>query len=233
MINDFSAAPTQSEMAEVRQIDVDQEHFGVRFMVPVLAFGLALIWHIGGLQRLPDPLFGVDSLCLILPADVLIVLGVGYAVEQSLKRWFPSRRSATLTDEQLVLTDARHKPPRTVTIRWDQTVNVLAWRFTVKKRTRVPKGWYCLALHLLQDETELILYTFFSPHDAGQVPGYVNFVQLRSRQETLSNTDLSAVAEQRRLLRLEDARWTDGAEINAEDFSIVLRTLERHVPGWR
>ncbi len=46
--------------------------------------------------------------------------------------------------------------------------------------------------------------------EAEELPGYTQFVRLRPRKETLSNTDLSTVAEQRRLLKLEDARWEDG-----------------------
>jgi hypothetical protein len=57
-------------------------------------------------------------------------------------------------------------------------------------------------------------------------------VRLRPRRETESNTDLRAAAEQRRLLRLEDARWRDGAEIAQDDFRAMLAALTPHVPGW-
>jgi hypothetical protein len=43
---------------------------------------------------------------------------------------------------------------------------------------------------------------------------------------------LSAVAEQRRLLKLEDSRWNDGAEIAHKDFDALLDILRQHVPGW-
>jgi hypothetical protein len=149
-----------------------------------------------------------------------------------LKRVMPSRRRAVLSDSTLTVTDARHNPPDEVTLHWAQTVNVRAWRFEIGRRARVPKGWFCMALYLLQDEKEMILYTFMSPDEAETAIGYPHFTRLRPRKETESNTDLSAVAEQRRLLKLEDTRWRDGAEIAREDFHMVLATLQRRVPGW-
>ncbi len=71
------------------------------------------------------------------------------------------------------------------------------------------------------------------PQEAENAIGYRYFVRLRPRRETQSNTDLSAVAEQRRLLKLEDQRWNDGAEIAREDFHAVLRILQQRVPDWR
>ena len=115
---------------------------------------------------------------------------------------------------------------------WDRTVNVMAWRFVVRRRTRIPKGWLCLAVQLLQDEATVILYTFMPPDEAEALRGYANFVRLRPRKETESNNDLRAVAEQRRLLKLEDARWEDGSEIAPDDFRAVLTMLETHVQGW-
>jgi hypothetical protein len=132
-----------------------------------------------------------------------------------------------------VVTDGRRTPPAVQHLTWTKTVNVLAWRFEVKRRTRVPKGWHCMAIQLLQDEVEVVLYTFMPPKTAEDLPGYTNFVRLRPRKETESNTDLRAIAEQRRLLRLEDTRWEDGAEIAIEDFKAVLARLGQHVPGWR
>ena len=87
-------------------------------------------------------------------------------------------------------------------------------------------------MHLLQDETEIILYTFMSPGDAEAIIGYDQFVRLRPRSETQSNQDLSTAAEQRRLLKLEDARWNDGGEISQDDFRALLAILQRRLPGW-
>lgn len=214
-------------------IKVDTEHFSIRFLVPVLTVFLVVVLHLAGTLAISSQIESDASpTCIMLPVDVVLLFVIGYTIERILKRLLPSRRSATLSETALVVTDARRKPASVKRIAWDQAVNVKAWRFPVTRRTRVPKGWYCMAVHLLQDEEEVILYTFMSPPDAEKVIGYRNFARLRPRKETQSNTDLKAVAEQRRLLKLEDARWYDGAEIAREDFNALLAVLQRCVPGW-
>jgi hypothetical protein len=217
-----------------RHIVIDAEHFPVRFWGPVLALGLVVLAHIVGMALAKRALgSSVSPLCVVLPADLLIFIAGGMIIERLLRRVWPSRRSATLSEQALVITDARRSPARVTRIEWDRTVNVRAWRFPVQRRTRIPRGWYCMALHLLQDEEEAILYTFMPPQEAENAIGYRYFVRLRPRRETQSNTDLSAVAEQRRLLKLEDQRWNDGAEIAREDFHAVLHMLRQRVPDWR
>lgn len=216
-----------------RVIKIDTEHFLIRLLVPVLTIGTVVVVYIGGLsllRGLGDE--GISPTCVVLPVALAVLLGGGYVIERVLKRLMPSRRSAVMTAEALTVTDARRSPPDVRRIEWHNTVNVTAWRFRVARRSRVPKGWYCMALRLLQDETELYLYAFMSQGEAERAIGYNNFVRLRPRKETQSNTDLSAVAEQRRLLKLEDARWNDGAEVQREDFHALLAMLQRRVPGW-
>jgi len=215
-----------------RHIVIDAEHFSVRFLVPVLAVALVIVFHVAAQMALSGPLDGGSAVCVVLPLDVLVLIAGGYAIERVLKRLLPSRRAAALSDDALVVTDARRSPPQVTRIEWDRTVNVAAWRFAVKRRARVPKGWYCMALRLLQDEQEATFYTFMPPEESEHSLGADEFVRLRSRQEVESGADLSAVAQQRRLLKLEDARWTDGAEISREDFHALLAALQRHVPGW-
>jgi len=189
----------------------------------------------GAGMALAHPALGsaVGPLGVVLRAVVRVFLGAGALIERRLRRVLPALRSAALSDEARVISDARRSPARVTRIEWDRTVNIKAWRFPVRRRTRVPKGWYCMALHLLQDEEEAIFYTFMPPQEAENAIGYRYFVRLRPRRETQSNTDLSAVAEQRRLLKLEDQRWNDGAEIAREDFHAVLRILQQRVPDWR
>lgn len=216
-----------------RPIKVDADHFLIRFLVPVLALGVTALMHIAGMSAVGQWLDeGISAECVVIPLDVLVLAASGIGIEAVLKRVLPSMRSALLTPEALILRDGRRKPVQTTRIDWERTVNARAWRFTVHRRTRVPKGWFCMAVQLVQDETEAILYTFMPTDQAEKVPGYDNFVRLRPRKETESNTDLSAVAEQRRLLRLEDARWRDGAELHRDDFRAVLAVLAQHVPGW-
>jgi hypothetical protein len=224
---------TNSDSAE-RLIRIDSEHFVVRLLVPILAIALVVVAHLSGTSAL-DRLLGdgsVDPVCLMLLLDIALFLGASYGIERLLKRWMPSRRSAMLSDTALVVTDRRRRPPAVARVVWDKTVNVQAWRFPIQRGTRVPKGWYCMALRLLQDDTETVLYTFMPPEEAEASIGYRQFVRLRPRRETRSNTDLGAAAEQRRLLKLEDARWEDGAEIAREDFHALLAMLRQRTSDW-
>jgi hypothetical protein len=217
-----------------RLIIIDEEHFSVRLLVPVLVIGATLLVHVAG-RAILDRLLptGVNTLCVILPIDLLTLFAVGYGIEAGLKRLFPSRRCATLSEQALTIHDGRVNPPEITRLDWNSTVNVLAWYFPIRRRTRVPKGWHCMSIHLLQDQDEVILYAFMSPQDAQHVPGHKNFVRLRPRKETESATDLHTAAGQRRLLKLEGARWADGAEIAADDFIAVLNVLSQVVPGWQ
>ncbi len=229
---DDSLTMNQAAAAPERLIKIDSDHFAIRFLVPVLTIILVVGTHFLGTALLNDAIKGVNPVCVILPVDLGMLLAGGYSIERLLKRALPSRRSARLSDTMLTITDGRVKPPHVITIDWLQTVNVKAWRFAVTRRTRVPKGWYCMALHLLQDETEAVIYTFMPPDEAEHIIGFDHFTRLRPRKETESNTDLSAAAEQRRLLKLEDVRWRDGAEIARDDFQAILAVLQRRLPGW-
>jgi hypothetical protein len=229
---DGAALRMTSEPTTPRRIVIDAEHFSVRFLVPVLTIVLVVIFHFAAQLALGRLLDDGSSICLVLPLDLLVLVGGGFAIERLLKRAMPSRREAALSDEALVVTDARRQPATVTRIEWGRTVNVAAWRFIIRRRTRVPKGWFCMAVRLLQDDQEAILYTFMSPEEAEAAPGYAQFVRLHSRQETESSTDLGAVAQQRRLLKLEDARWQDGAEIARDDFRALLAVIQQRAATW-
>ena len=215
-----------------RMIAVDTEHFMIRLLVPLLTVVATVLVHIVGVQVLGALIDTFSPLCIMLPLDLVVLLGAGTVIERALKRVLPSKRLARLSGEKLVLSDARQNPPDVREIYWDRMVNVNTWYFIIRRRTRVPKGWYCMAAHLLQDDTELILYTFMAPKEAEALDIFSRFVRLRPRKETETQTDLRQLATQRRLLKLEDARWIDGAEIAAEDFIALLEQIEARVPAW-
>ena len=117
---------------QARTIAVDAEHFGVRFMVPVMTIGLTLLVHVIGMFVLDAVLTeGANPACVMLPVDAVVLIALGFGSERVLKRLFPSRRKCLLSDDALEMRDARRQPPVVTTIEWDGTVNVLAWRFSV------------------------------------------------------------------------------------------------------
>jgi hypothetical protein len=223
---------TSTEPAGDRLIPIDSEH-NTQLIVPALALVVALIAHVVGLSLFRSLLKEIASpICAMLFIDAAIFVVAWSVIERIVKRARPSPRYATLSAEALVITDARHKATQVTRIAWDNTINVKAWKFAINRRTRVPKGWFCLALYLLQDETEAILYTFMNPQIAETIIGYGHFVRLQPRNNSAPDADLDTLAEQRRLLKLENLRWQDGAEILPEDFSAVLAVLQRRVKTW-
>lgn len=232
-MTDDPVTPGAALASDERQITIDAEHGAVRWLVLILTAGLVVLVHLVGTALVRRLAGGISSACIVLPLDVVALVAGGLTIESVLKRSIPSHRSATLSDQALIIRDERHRPPRITRIAWDKTVNVKAWRFTISRRARVQKGWYCMAIYLLQDDEEAVFYTFMPPHEAEAVLHYQRFVRLRPRQEIRSGTDLNTVAEQRRLLKLEDARWNDGAELSREDFKALLESLRQHVPDWR
>lgn len=216
-----------------RTINIDTEHFKIRFLLPVLTFGLLLLVHFGGQWLLRQTFDGLNWLCIVLPLDVAVLFAGSAMIERGLKLLMPSKRSAVLAPDGLTVQDARQNPPDVTHITWDNPVTLRAWRFEVRRRgSRVPRGWYCMALQVLQDEDDAIIYAFLPQKETEDLPEYDEFVRLRPRKETESNTDLNAVAQQRRLLKLEDRRWEDGAEISRDDFRALLQALAHHVPAW-
>jgi hypothetical protein len=215
-----------------RLIPIDTEHSS-QLLVPVLALVIAVTGHVIGLMLFRNVLKEIASpICAMLLIDVAVFIAAWSVIDRFLRRIRPSPRYATLNGEALVITDGRQHPAQVTRITWDRAVNIKAWKFTINRRTRVPKGWYCLALYLLQDETGAILYTFMNPQLAEAAIGYGHFVRLQPRQNSASNGDLDTLTEQRRLLKLENLRWQDGAEISPEDFNALLAVLQRRVPAW-
>jgi len=50
------------------------------------------------------------------------------------------------------------------------TVSTLLWRFQVKKRARIPKGWWMFACALEHEQQYLVAYTFLPPAQAEVCP---------------------------------------------------------------
>jgi hypothetical protein len=215
-----------------RLIPIDTEHSS-QLLVPVLALVIAAVVHVIGLMLFRNVLKEIASpICAMLLIDAAVFIAAWSVIDRFLRRIRPSPRYATLNSEALVITDGRQHPAQVTRIAWDKAVNIKAWKFTINRRTRVPKGWYCLALYLLQDETDAILYTFMNPQLAEVAIGYGHFVRLQPRQNSASDADLDMLTEQRRLLKLENLRWQDGAEISPEDFNALLAVLQQRVPTW-
>ncbi len=211
----------------MRHLPVDVEHLGIRVAVPLLAIA-ALVLALWGGPQLLDALALRGSqlgLCL-LPAAILASVGTAFLSDRLLKRYWPSKRALLVDDEYLIL---REKDRPDQVIAWGARINLLAWRFTIRRRGRVPKGHVCLAAQLLQDEKQLTVYTFLNPKHSDRLEHFEVFTPLVPRS-SLSDGRLSlrVAGEQRRLLQAEDERWRNGAELTTEDFILLWGEIWRH-----
>jgi hypothetical protein len=67
------------------------------------------------------------------------------------------------------------------------------------------------------------------PKDAELLPSFRRFVPLLARAAiSKGQGSLREVSEQRRLLKAEDTRWMDGAEMRRDDFPILLESISRY-----
>lgn len=220
-------APTESV-----RVPVDVEHVGVRLGVPLLAVA-TLVVSLWAWPRFFEAIGQRASWLglLALPLALATTIGMAFVGDRVIKRVWTSGRELELDDRQLVL---RQRGQSDKTIRWDAHVNLLYWRFTVPRRGRVPKGHFCLAAQLLQDEELVTVYTFIDPKKTEAIPNFDLFVPLASR-DTLKDERVSmrVAGQQRRLLQAEDERWRQGAELTADDFVAVWSVLQYHLQAYQ
>ncbi len=213
------------------QMVVDAEHVGIRTVMPMLAVAGMIGGFVLGRVVAPmiDPSF--DSLCLSLVFAVMGLVGLFYVGDRIIKPMWSSGRGLEVDNSHLVLRDWRRKPVKETVLQWNDDLKVQAWYFEVPtRRSRVPKGWYCVSVRLVQDELNLILYTFMKPEEAeAKVAQFSEwFMKLLPKKERELITDTAKAARQERFRRLEGQRWYDGAELKAEDFLAVMALITQH-----
>ena len=226
-MTDLTAATTDVYAASTAQqtYPIDVEHLGIRVVVPLLAFGALLLgWWVIPLVMEATGLQSTLLSFLQLPLIIGAAIGGAYVADRLLKGRWLSGRELRLDDDRLIM---REKDGSEKTIVWGERVNALAWRFTVARRGRVPKGHICLALQLIQDEQEVTFYGFVSPKQVETLPNVEAFTPLSARR-TLKDErlNLRIAGQQRRLLQAEDERWQHGGELTADAFSDLWARLQ-------
>ncbi len=218
-----SAAPMSGvgyNAAGMRRLPVDVEHLGIRVVVPLLAIAgfFVMLWLVPVLlavTNLENTILGT----LVLPAAIAGAVGAAFLGDRLLKQRWSSGREILVDDEYLVLRD-RKQPEKVVA--WSGRVNMLTWRFIVSRRGRIPKGFHCLALQLIQDDELVTVYTFCDPKKFDQVAESDAFIPLAARSVVRDERlNLRVAGQQRRLLQAEDERWQAGAELLLEDFLML------------
>jgi len=217
-------------------IPVDSEHSALRFSI----VGIFLVgWVIGFLLlSLIFPSEGFNFLAVLL--SLVITALVSQQIERQLKRRWPSGRAIHIDASGVRL--MQHQQPQE-TIDGTQIVSPLLWRFVVKKRSHVPKGWSMMACALEQNGRYLPVYTFMSADEVNKLDINSKFTLLKGKKEEdeakkrqsgalAQRDDLWLAGEQRRLRQAEEQRWTHGAEMNSADFQVYIQRLQIQFPEW-
>lgn len=211
-----------------KKFSVDPEHNALRFSVTVLFILLLIVSYI--LVNTFMPSDGINILGVFLA--LLSAFAITQQVEMRLKQRWPSGRLVQIDDKSVQLVSGGKAE---VNIDTEQQVNVLMWRFTIRKRSRVAKGWYVVGFALEQDGDYLPVYTFVSPERFNSLQLANQFVALISAKELkgqAAERDLRLAGQQRRLHTAEQARWMHGAEMSVEDFEVYIAHLQHLYPKW-
>jgi hypothetical protein len=204
---------------------VDSEHAGVRFVVlagfivtVVLAFVIA---------NAVIPSQGLNLIAGLIAFGAAIV--ISRVTERLLKDRWPSGRAVEVQAEGIRLS---RRDQTQVEIGAFEPIHIHLWRFPIKRRARVPKGWYVMACALEQGDAWLAVYTFAPPEQANRINQDIPFTVLTPPDGKRQAETLRAAGEQRRLLTAEQHRWNDGAEMQLTDFEQFVQHLRGQFPQW-
>ena len=209
-------------------IPVDREHGWLRFAIVIV---FIVLWIIGfSISNAIIPSAGFDIIAGII--GLLVAALGGRLIEPMLKARWPSGRAVTIDQQGIRLTTHGHIQ---VDVRPNEPASILFWRFKVKRRGRVQKGWYVIACAIEQDDNFLPIYTFASPEQTDAMNTNGRFVELLGEKalKNVKKDSLRVAGEQRRLHLAEAHRWNDGAEMILRRLrAAYLERLNRQFPQW-
>jgi len=228
-MTEATSAPPIAQTEKERTYAVDIEHNGIRAAgCATLVAGTIIGFFI--LDRFVFP----GGLLL----NMMIAMGIGglatYVTDRYLTGRWSSGRMLHINRERIALT-RDEKIERVVDP--EQHVNVLFWRFAVKKSQRVKRGWYVIACALEQEDNVIPVYSFVSPDDFENIPLSSQFKMLEPKSKkpdegSSSIRDMRQAGAQRRLHEAESDRGMNGAELQLDQFVDFVGTLKVNFPRW-
>lgn len=212
---------------------LDQTHMGVRLALlgaSVLTLVVSLFLA-GYVVSTILYLTGLSATLLIVIAALAITFGVARLLEHYLINHWPSGRTLEMSEEGLALCDRIGAP---VKIDWDKRISLTKWYFVVRKsRAWVPKGSYCVACEIKQNDKSIIPYVFMKPAAAQAMRDWPRFEVLLARSgdsKQNQHHDLAAIGSQARLRSAEHDRWLNGVEMTILDFVALIEELNNRMP---
>jgi hypothetical protein len=240
----------EAGQSDVIVIQADKEHGGIQFTVPLIMLVGGILVYLVVDSWLLHPLLGggdYDSFRPFLRIVLSIILGVaiGGVAESIMKRTWVSGRQLTVDPDGLTIEDKDLTPAQ---IDWDKRVNLLCWKYPLRgyprggRERRVPGNYYLLACRLLQDDSVVVAYCFADSKEVDQVPGHTGFVGI-DMAELYGKGPLGRFSQpvrptipahllsgrQGQVWAAEKQRWSNGFELDPDDFFSLMAAVERHV----
>ncbi len=212
---------------ESHVFQVDPEPGSLRMVL----MGILLVGVIGG-YIIVSAIFGIAGCNLV---GIFGGLAIGAISMHLSERFFKPRWSANRTlNASYTAIELRDNGKVNFSVDPTQETEILFWRFEIKRRHRVPKGWYVVALALEQRRLYLPVYTLVSPEHFNEMEQAYRFSVLRNKKEREdeTRTNLRIAGQHRRLMAAESFRSVDGREMSFDDFKTFLRWLEDYFPEW-
>lgn len=214
---------------------LDDNHLGIRVAVlAILLFGSLL----GFLIIMPVMLgllnmSGLPELCFSVTGALAIGMGGAWLSENVLKKIWPSGSTLKVSEGQLILEKRRGQQTQ---LSWSERLNIQAWYFVIRRgRSLVPKGWYCAACRLLQDDEVITVYSFIKPSMMEEFARRDAFEELISQKHAPrrgQEDQLRRVGEQKQMRAAERERWESGVEMQPEDFFNLVETISTKLDYW-
>ena len=227
----------------------DPEHEGISlavvgaFMLLVLIFGLISAWAmslwLGGAMAQ----YSIVS-CFV--GLIIAMVGIIF-LDPLIKQWLPSGVVLTLEDEGITLERPTEEEPLKLThplaeppLYWRRE---LSGRGHTTRERQIPKGWYCYACQIQNEEDKIVVHAYVPHNRVKEVDDGAAFrpLDLKELHEsgkggsqmahwrnygTLPNIPSSLiVGDNGRYWLGERLRWERGIELQIEDFKQVLQHL--------
>jgi hypothetical protein len=223
----MSATIAEAQSVSPTVYHVDREHGSMRVVVLLI---FVVSWIVVGM--LVGAIIRNDGLSLLaIIVGFAAAYGITAVAERQLKRRWISRRKIEVSPEAVRLYKRGQLESEMLA---NRAVQPFYWRFQIKKRARIPKGWWMYACGLENESNYLVAYTFLSPPQAEQYAHADQFKLLLGKKDQPSDTvSLRLAGEERRLRAAEEYRWVSGAEMNSDDFIKYVEQLNTQFPEWR
>jgi len=213
----------------ILKIPLDPIHGGLRIAVFGSFVGAGIAGFIAGIYLIPN----LAILAFVIAGAS--AAGTSMSVENLLKDRWQSGRELVADAERIALT--KNSKIESV-IDPTQQVNVLLWRFEVKKEgPRAKKGWQVLGMGFEQDDNYVVVYTAASVDDFENMPLSNRFTKLekekKDKKKNLSSAStMRRAGEQKRLYEGEVVRQLVGGDMLFEQFIETIEFMQTQYPHW-